>query len=117
VVFKWKDEHTPQLLDFMKDRECLWNKSLNTIEIKQLVKYALQKIVQVLKLPDLSVEEVKLKIKTIRTRYAAELAKVIKPEKSEGLYDIYVPKWFWFKQAHSFLCGIFFLIFLHSLIQ
>jgi hypothetical protein len=42
----------------------------------------------------------------IRIRYAAELARVIKPEKSEGLHEICVPKWFWSKQAHSLLCDV-----------
>jgi len=57
--------------------------------------------VQELNFQELAVEEVRLKIKTIRTRNAAELAKVIKPGKSgAGLNYICVPKLFWFKKVH-----------------
>jgi len=47
----------------------------------------------------------KLKIKSIRSRYSSELAKVLKSEKKSGAGrdDIYVPKLFWFKQADLFL--------------
>lgn len=49
----------------------------------------------------LAVEEVRLKIKTIRARNAAELPEVIKPGKSgAGLHYIYVPKLFWSKKVH-----------------
>ncbi|GFG31239.1 hypothetical protein Cfor_06767 [Coptotermes formosanus] len=64
---------------------------------------------QLLSFPVLTVEDVKLKIKTIRTRYAAELAKLINSENSgAGLHDMYVPKLFCFKQAHSFLLAFVF---------
>jgi len=47
---------------------------------KRARKNALQAIVQELNLPELTLEEIKFKIKAINTRYAAELAKVIKPQ-------------------------------------
>ena len=57
--------------------------------------------------PDLTQEDVKLKIKSIRSRYSSELAKVLKYEKSgAGRDDIYVPKLFWFKQADLFLRSV-----------
>jgi hypothetical protein len=57
--------------------------------------------------PELTAEDVKLKIKTIRTRCAAELAKAIKSETNgAGLHDIYVAKLFCFKQARSSLRGV-----------
>lgn len=50
---------------------------------------------QELNFQELAVEEVRLKIKTIRTRNAAEVAKLIKPRKScAALHYIYVPKLF-----------------------
>ena len=64
------------------------------------VENALEEIVQELNFQELAVEEVKLKIKTIRTRRAAERAKVIKSGKSgAGLHDVYVSKLFWIKHA------------------
>jgi len=50
---------------------------------------------------------VKLKIKSIRSRYSSELAKVLKSEKSgAGRDDICVPKLFWFKHADLFLRSV-----------
>jgi hypothetical protein len=93
MVFKRKDDHTPLVLDFMKDRECLWNKKSEHSRNKTGRENALKEIVQELDFPNLTVEDLKLKIKTIRSRYAAELGKVIKSDKSgAGLHDIYVPK-------------------------
>jgi len=48
-----------------------------------------------------------MKVTTVRTGYAAQLANAIKSEQSGlGLGDIYVPKLFCFKQAHSYLSGV-----------
>jgi hypothetical protein len=64
--------------------------------------------VQELNFQELAVEEVRLKIKTIRTRNAAELAKVIRPGKSgAGLHYFYVPKLFWLKQKYINSCEAF----------
>jgi hypothetical protein len=64
-------------------------------------------MVKELNIPDLTQEDVKLKIKSIRSRYSSELAKVLKSEKSgAGRDDIYIPKLFWFKQADLFLRSV-----------
>jgi hypothetical protein len=61
-------------------------------------------MVKELNIPDLTPEDVKLKIKPIHSRYSSELVKVLKSEKSgAGRDDIYIPKLFWFKQADLFL--------------
>jgi hypothetical protein len=59
----------------MKDRECLWNTKSEHC-IKKVIENALQEIVQEPNLLQFTTEDVRLKTKTIRTRYAAELAKV-----------------------------------------
>jgi len=67
----------------------------------------LEEMMKQLNIPDLTEEDVKLKIKSIRSRYSSELAKVLKSEKSgAGRDDIYVPKLFWFKQADLFLRSV-----------
>ena len=87
--------------------ECLWNTKSENSRKKTPCENALQEVMQELKLPELTVEELKLKIKTVNTKYTAELAMIIKSEKSvAGPHDIYVPKLFWFTQAHSFLFGV-----------
>jgi hypothetical protein len=52
---------------------------------------ALKELVKQLNIPNLTQEDVKLKIKSIRSRYSSEQAKVLESEKSgAGRDDIYV---------------------------
>ncbi|KAF5278920.1 hypothetical protein FQR65_LT15495 [Abscondita terminalis] len=107
MVFKWKDDHTPLILSLMKDRQCLWNTKAETYKNKVHRENALKEIVKELNIQDVTVEDVKLKIKTIRTRYSSELTKVNKSVKSgTGPDDVYVPKLFWYKQADTFLHAV-----------
>lgn len=66
-MFKPKDEHTPVVLDFMKDFECLGTQSLKTVETKHLVKIAPRKIVQELNFLELTVQDVELNVHAVRT--------------------------------------------------
>jgi hypothetical protein len=50
------------------------------------------------------VNDIRAKIKTIRTRYSSELAIMRKSEMSgDGSNDLNVRRLYWFKQADSFL--------------
>jgi hypothetical protein len=61
-------------------------------------------MVNELNIPDLTTEDVKLKIKSVRSRYSSELAKVLQYEKSgAGRDDIDIPTLFWLKQADLFI--------------
>jgi hypothetical protein len=74
---------------------------------KTTLKIARSKLVQELNFLELTVQDVKLKVRAVRTGYAPALDKVIKSEQSDAaLHDIYAPKLFCFKQAHSFLRGV-----------
>lgn len=107
MVFKWKENHTPLILGLLEDRQCLWNTKTKDYRNKLTRSNALKEIVNELNFPGLTVEDIKLKIKTIRTRYSSELSKVQQSEKSgTGNNGIYVPKLFWFKQADSFLRAV-----------
>lgn len=104
MVHKWKEDETPMFLDLYKNHECLWNNKSETYKNRLLRDKAMKSFLSELNIPDLSENDIKLKIKSIRTRYMAELTKVLKSEKSgTGRDDIYVPKLFWFAQADSFL--------------
>ena len=101
---KWKDEHTPVILNMMRERQCLWNPKLTEYKETSKRDKALEDKVQELNLNNLTVEGLKLKIKSIRTRYSAELVKIRKYERSGvATVDIYIPKLFWFAEADSFL--------------
>ncbi|KAL1488113.1 hypothetical protein ABEB36_015071 [Hypothenemus hampei] len=105
MVFKWKDDHTSLILTLMQNRPCLWNTKVEEYKHKSKRETALKEILEELNLSnEVTVEDLKAKIKTIRTRYSSELAKVKDTSRSgAGTQDFYVPKLFWFKQADSFL--------------
>jgi len=107
MVFKWRDDHTQLVLDLLRNQECLWNVKSENYRNRNVRDKALEEMVKQLNIPDLTQEDVKLKIKSIRSRYSSELAKVLKSGKSgAGRDNIYVPKLFWFKQADLFLRSV-----------
>jgi hypothetical protein len=81
--FKRNDEHTPQVPNFMKDRECICRTTSEQYRNKTASKNAIHKNVHVQEFPKLNVKSVKLKKKN-RAGYAAGLTKVIKPHKNLG---------------------------------
>jgi DNA-directed RNA polymerase specialized sigma subunit len=71
----------------------VWNTKYESLRNEIDRENAIQEIAQKLNVVEITVKEVKLEIKTIRTGNAAELAKVVKSEKSGAdLHDIYVSK-------------------------
>jgi len=60
--------HTSLVLDFMKDLECLWNTYSEHYRNEADREKALQEIMQELKFPEPTLEDVKLEVKTARTR-------------------------------------------------
>jgi hypothetical protein len=107
MVHKWRDDHTQLVLDLLSNQECMWNVKSGNYRNRNIRDKALEEMVKQLNIPDLTQEDVKLKIKSTRSRYSSELAKVLKSEKSgAGQDNIYVPKLFWFKQADLFLRSV-----------
>ena len=107
MVFKCRDDLTQLVLDLLRNEECFWNVNSEHYRNRNIRDKALEEMVKELNIPDLTQEDVKLKIKSIRSRYSSELAKVLKSEKSgAGRDDIHVPKLFWFKQADLFLRSV-----------
>jgi hypothetical protein len=62
----------------MNDRECLWNTKCEQRRHKTARENALHETVRELNFPELIVEDVKFKVKPIRSRYTAELTKAMK---------------------------------------
>lgn len=73
---KCKKDRTTLALDFLKGRECSWNTKFEQHRNKKAREDALQEIVQELNFPSLAAEDLKFGIKTIRTRYSAESARI-----------------------------------------
>lgn len=107
MVFKWRDGFIEPFLDQYRQYECLWNISSDSYKNRDQRDKAYESMCSALSLPGLSVNDIKTKIKTIRTNYKSELNKILKSEKSgAGLNDVYVPRLFWFKKADEFLRGV-----------
>ena len=103
MSFAWKDEHMETFLEIYRNLECLWNNKSQNYHTN-IRENAYKTLRSELNLPQLSVNHIKAKIKTIRTHYCSELVKIRKSEKSgAGSNDLYVPRLFWFKLADSFL--------------
>lgn len=106
-MFKWRDDYIEKFLDEYRQQECLWKISSNSYKNRDTRDKAYESICSALNLPGLSVNDIKTKIKTIRTNYKCELNKVLKSQKSgAGLTDVYVPWLLWFKKADEFLRGV-----------
>jgi hypothetical protein len=91
-------------LEIYRNHECLWNNNSENYHKTNIREKAYKTSHRELNLPQLSVNDIRAKIKTVRTRYSSELAKIRKSEKSgTGSNDLYFPRLFWFKQADSFL--------------
>jgi hypothetical protein len=79
MAFKWRDDHTQLVIYLLRNHECLWN--VKSENYRNICDKALEEMVKQLNIPDLTQEDVKLKIKSIRNRFSSELAKVLKSEK------------------------------------
>jgi len=75
------------VLDLLRNQECLWNVKSGNYRNRNIRDKALEEMVKQLNIPDLTQENVKLKIKSIHSRYSSELAKVLKSEKKMVLAE------------------------------
>ena len=105
MAFNWQTEGmTAKFLTVYRNYEVLWNPSIPGHRDTVLREQVLTAMVEELGLPNLTVPDVVEKINSVRSRYAVELAKVLKSEKSgAGADDVYKPKLDWFPLAHTFL--------------
>lgn len=102
--FKWRDQHIPKFLDLYEKHACLWNIHCNVYKNKRKRADSYETICADMEIPELTVYDVKAKIKSIRTSYKAELNKIMHSVQSGiGIEDLYVTKLFWFPQADTFL--------------
>lgn len=95
--------NTIQFLECYEMHPCLWNPREQDYRNNNVRLAALKSIIQEMRL-SITVEELKLKIKNIRTTYNREASKVAKSKKSgAGKDDVYRPQLIWFSVADRFL--------------
>ncbi|XP_017089088.2 uncharacterized protein [Drosophila bipectinata] len=92
-----------EFLEAYRRQPCLYNSLLDTYKNRESREEAYGAIIRALKIPQLTVVDIKLKIKSVRTVYSKEL-RIWMREKELG--RSYEPKLFWFKLADSFLRSV-----------
>lgn len=93
-----------KFLKVYQEKEILWNPKLELYRNNAARKTTLDEIIYSLKKPNLTQNDLKIKIKNVRTTYSRELSKLLKSKKSgAGTNDIYKPALRWFDQADQFL--------------
>ncbi|EDV91739.1 putative cyclin-dependent serine/threonine-protein kinase DDB_G0272797/DDB_G0274007 [Drosophila grimshawi] len=99
---KFRETKIPiaEFLEAYRCQPCLYNSLLDTYKNRVAREEAYEAIISALKIPQLTVLDIKLKIKSVRTVYTKEL-RILMREKEQGRR--YEPKLFWFKHADSFL--------------
>lgn len=90
-------------LDAYEKQKCLWDTSLDSYKNKIDRDQAYMAIIEELNLPALTVTDIKLKVKGIRTTYTKEL-RILNSHKKAG--KPYKPKLFWFNRANAFLKNV-----------
>lgn len=90
-------------LEAYRRQPCLYNSLLETYKNRVAREEAYQAIIRSLKIPQLTVLDIKLKIKSVRTVYTKELRILMRKKELNQCYE---PKLFWFKRADSFLRSV-----------
>ena len=62
MVFKWRVDHTQLVRDLLRNQECMWNVKSENYRNRNIRDNALEEMVKELNMPDLTHEDVKLKI-------------------------------------------------------
>ena len=91
---RWNEETTYKFVMLYKEHECLWNMHSEMYRNKQARQTALNDICANMDIDNFEIQDVRQKIKSIRSTYQQEQIKV---EKSgTGIQDVYKPavKWF-----------------------
>ena len=67
MVFKWRDDHTQLVLGLLCNQECLSNVKSENYRNRNIRDNAMEEMAKQLHIPDLNQEDLKLKIKSIRS--------------------------------------------------
>lgn len=106
---RWSEDNSVKFVSVYEKYECLWNTKCSEYKIRDSRANAIRKIIADMQIlgVEMNEEDVKTRIKAIRTTYMAELRKVKKAEKSgASVDDLYIPTCAWFKEADRFLRNI-----------
>lgn len=97
---RWGDEKTVKFIRLYRDFQCLWNSSNSSLYKNKIARdNAYRKIVEEMQDHNITVKDVKNKIKGLRSTYHQELNKIKKSKSSgAGTSDVYKPTLKWFEE-------------------
>ncbi|CAK1543541.1 unnamed protein product [Leptosia nina] len=101
---KWSEDLTIQMIVEYEKREYLWNPVSEHYKNKKVREQGYVEIINALNLVDVTVKELKNKIKNIRSSYSVELKKIRAARKAGA--HAYRPSVTWFEHADRFLRAI-----------
>ncbi|XP_053617980.1 uncharacterized protein LOC128679626 [Plodia interpunctella] len=101
---KWSEDLTIQMIIEYEKREYLWNPVSEHYKNKKIREQGYVEIINSLNLVDVTVKELKNKIKNIRSSYSVELKKIRAARKAGA--HAYKPSVTWFEHADRFLRAI-----------
>ncbi|CAH1124926.1 unnamed protein product [Ceutorhynchus assimilis] len=102
---KWRESDTIKFVELYEKSECLWNFRHPAYKNRNARDKAIQYIVDEMNLPDFGSNELKNKIKNIRSTYQQEVNK-IKKSKQSFVLEEYKTNLAWFPIADRFLSGV-----------
>ncbi|CAK1593021.1 unnamed protein product [Parnassius mnemosyne] len=104
VLTKWTPEMTSKFIYLHHEQECLWRIDSLTYRDRDSRNTALRNMIAGIELPDLTVDDVKKKIKYLRSTYMVEVNKQEKSLRSgAGTSTIYKSSLSWFNEMDAFI--------------
>ncbi|XP_038222471.1 uncharacterized protein LOC119840046 [Zerene cesonia] len=103
---KWSDDTTCQFVTLYKKHECLWNVTVPEYKNKVIRDRALRVIQDEMAIDGFGKNEIKNKIRSLRSTYYLEKKKIDK-HKTEGIrYSLYRPSLKWFYIMQEIMCTL-----------
>lgn len=104
VLTKWNSDTTSKFIALYRKQECLWKSDSLAYRDRNARNIGLRNIIEGMMLPDLTPDEVKKKIKYLRSTYMVEVNKLRKSLRSgTGTGSKYKPTLSWFREMDSFI--------------
>lgn len=100
---KFNEEDTLKFVQLYREHECLWDKRCDAYKNKEMRASALEQLRVGMNIEELTLDEVKSKIKSIRNTYYLELDKIEKSTRSGAGASVYKSKAKWFDEYDSFV--------------
>lgn len=106
MVKKLSEDETVKFVTIYRENPCLWDITSEHYKNKAMRQAALQNLCIGMEIKGFTLEDVKNKIKSIRSTYYLELDKIKKSSTSGASGNVYQPKVKWFAEFNSFIKNV-----------